>query len=56
MLQILGLFDGLNMDVKAEMQGREELKTKLEESQKREEIMDVALKAVNAKKKGWQCE
>lgn len=37
--------------VKAEMQGKEEVKSKLEESQKREKIMDVALKVADAENK-----
>lgn len=39
------------MDVKAEVQSKEEVKSKLEGSQKREEIMDVTLKAADAENK-----
>lgn len=42
---MLGLFDLLNMDVKAEMQSKEDFKTKLEESVKREESPNAARKA-----------
>lgn len=39
------------MDVKVEMQSKEDFKAKLEESQKREEIVDVAMKAADAENK-----
>lgn len=42
---MLGLFDLLNMDVKAEMQSKEDFKAKLEESVKREESSNAARKA-----------
>lgn len=48
MWQILGLFDRLTMDVKAEAQSNEKLEKRLDESQKREAITDVALKAADA--------
>lgn len=48
---MLGLFDRLNLDVKAEMQSKKELKAKLEESLKRNESSDVALKAAEVKNK-----
>lgn len=50
-LHILGLFNRLNMDVKVEMQDKKEAKLKLEESQKKRGIMDVALKAADTEKK-----
>lgn len=49
--QILGLFDRLTMDIKAEVQSKEKLKAKVEESQKREEIVDFALKAADTENK-----
>lgn len=39
---MLGLLDRLSIDVKAEMQSKEEFQTELEESLKREESVDVA--------------
>lgn len=39
------------MDVKAEMHSKEEFRAKLEENQKLEEIVDVALKAVDVENK-----
>lgn len=47
----MGLFDRLNLDVKAEMQSKEEFKAKYEESVKKGEIVDAALKAADVKNK-----
>lgn len=48
---MLGLFNRLNMDVKTEVQGKENFKTKLKEILKREESSDAARKSVELKNK-----